>query len=95
MNELDIRAADALIHRGSAERFLPGRRLAKKEEKQPEYHVQERHFGRFERQFPVPAGVNAAQIAATFKERRADGRPAQDGRSEKARAKNRGESGLM
>jgi len=46
---------------------IKGEKTEEKEEKQPEYHVQERHYGRFERQFPVPAGVDAAQISATFK----------------------------
>jgi HSP20 family protein len=46
---------------------IKGEKAEEKEEKKPDYHVQERHFGAFERQFPIPDSVETAAIAATFK----------------------------
>ena len=40
------------------------RNRKKKEEKKKDYFLQERHFGSFERCFPVPEGVDANQIDA-------------------------------
>ncbi len=47
---------------------IKGEKTEEKEEKKPNYHVQERHYGSFERRFPVPESVDAAKIEATFKQ---------------------------
>jgi len=46
---------------------IKGEKTEEKEETKPDYHVQERHFGAFERHFPIPDGVETAEIEATFK----------------------------
>jgi HSP20 family protein len=38
-----------------------------KEEKRKDYHIQERHFGSFERSFRLPEGIDIDKIDATFK----------------------------
>lgn len=47
---------------------IKGEKTEEKEEKKPNYHVQERHYGSFERRFPVPESVDAAKIEATVKQ---------------------------
>jgi HSP20 family protein len=46
---------------------IKGEKREEKEEKTKGYHLQERHFGSFERFFRVPEGVDADKIEATFK----------------------------
>ncbi len=47
---------------------IKGEKTEEKQEKKPDYHVQERHYGLFERRFPVPESVDAAKIEAIFKQ---------------------------
>ena len=47
---------------------IKGEKSEEKEEKKPDYHVQERYFGSFERRFPVPESVDSTKIEATFKQ---------------------------
>jgi HSP20 family protein len=46
---------------------IKGEKQEEREEKEKGYHVQERHFGSFERLFRVPAGVDTDKITAMFK----------------------------
>ncbi len=46
---------------------IKGEKQEEKEEKKPDFHVRERHFGSFERAFRVPEGVDAEKIDASFK----------------------------
>jgi HSP20 family protein len=46
---------------------IRGEKQEEREEKQKDYHVQERHFGSFERFFQVPDDVDADKITAAFK----------------------------
>jgi HSP20 family protein len=45
---------------------VKGEKEENKEEKKKDYHVQERYYGSFERTFPLPEGVDADKIEATF-----------------------------
>lgn len=47
---------------------IKGEKTEEKEVNKADYHVQERHYGSFERRFPVPESVDAAKIEATFKQ---------------------------
>jgi HSP20 family protein len=46
--------------------LIRGEKKEEKEEKQKDYHVSERRYGSFERDFAVPEGVDQDKIAATF-----------------------------
>lgn len=46
---------------------IKGEKREEKEEKRQDYYLHERRFGAFERVFPVPEGVDAEKIEATFK----------------------------
>jgi HSP20 family protein len=46
---------------------ITGSKTEEKEEKNKNYHLQERRFGSFERYFSVPEGVDEDKIEATFK----------------------------
>jgi HSP20 family protein len=46
---------------------IKGEKQEEKEEKKKDYHLQERHFGSFERRFQVPEGVDASKIEANFR----------------------------
>jgi len=46
---------------------IKGEKEEEKEEKEKDYHIRERHYGSFERQFAVPEGVDADKIEASFK----------------------------
>lgn len=46
---------------------IKGEKQEEKEEKRKGYHLHERHFGSFERHFPVPEGVDPDKIEASFK----------------------------
>ena len=45
---------------------IKGAKKEEKEEKNKNYHLQERHFGSFERYFAVPPGVDMDKIEARF-----------------------------
>jgi len=47
--------------------IIKGEREDAKEEKKKDYHLRERHYGSFERQFAVPEGVDTDKIEARFK----------------------------
>ena len=47
---------------------IKGEKVEEKEEKKPDYHLQERQYGSFERRFPVLESVDANRIEATFKQ---------------------------
>lgn len=46
---------------------IKGEKREEKEEKKKDYYLHERHFGSFERCFPVPDGVETDKIEASFK----------------------------
>lgn len=46
---------------------IKGEKREEKEEKKKDYYLHERHFGSFERSFPVPEGVETDKIEASFK----------------------------
>lgn len=46
---------------------IKGEKQDEKEEKKKDYYLRERHFGAFERSFPIPDGVDVDKIDATFK----------------------------
>ena len=46
---------------------IKGEKKEEKEEKKKDYYLSERHYGSFERRFPVPDAVDAEKIAASFK----------------------------
>ncbi|HUI95844.1 MAG TPA: Hsp20/alpha crystallin family protein [Xanthobacteraceae bacterium] len=46
---------------------IKGEKQEEKEEKKKDYHLQERHFGSFERYFTLPDGVDPDKIEASFK----------------------------
>ena len=46
---------------------IKGEKQEEKEEKKKGYHLQERHYGSFERYFTVPEGVDSDKIEANFK----------------------------
>lgn len=46
---------------------IKGEKQEEKEEKKKGYHLQERHYGSFERYFAVPEGIDADKIEANFK----------------------------
>jgi HSP20 family protein len=46
---------------------IKGEKRQEKEERKKGYHVQERHYGAFERTFRIPEGVDADKIEAIFK----------------------------
>jgi HSP20 family protein len=47
---------------------IKGEKQEEKEEKEKDYHLQERHYGAFERRFQIPEGVDTAKIEADFKQ---------------------------
>ena len=61
MDEKDI---DVSLANGSL--IIKGEKKSEKEEKKKNYYLSERHYGSFERQFPLPEGVDRDKIAATF-----------------------------
>jgi HSP20 family protein len=46
---------------------IKGEKQEEKEEKEKDYHLQERYFGSFERRFQIPDGVDASKIEANFR----------------------------
>ncbi len=45
---------------------LKGEKTQSTEQKDKNYHIQERHHGSFQRTFPLPRGVNCDKISASF-----------------------------
>jgi HSP20 family protein len=62
MDEKDI---DVKVVGGSL--TITGEKKSRTEEKKQNYHLSERRYGSFVRSFPLPGGVDANAIAATFK----------------------------
>lgn len=61
MNEQDV--AVTLVNGGLS---IRGEKHEDKEEKHKDYYMRERRFGAFERYFPMPDGVDAENVAASF-----------------------------
>jgi HSP20 family protein len=62
---IDEKSVDVSVANGAL--TIKGEKREEKEEKNKDYHLQERSFGSFERYFHVPEGVDADKIEATFK----------------------------
>jgi len=62
---LDEKNIEVKVVNGSL--MIKGEKRDAKEEKKKDYHLQERHFGSFERCFSVPEGVDTDRIEANFK----------------------------
>ncbi len=62
---LDEKEVEVKIANGGV--TITGSKKEEKEEKNKNYHLQERRFGSFERYFTVPADVDADKIEAKFK----------------------------
>jgi HSP20 family protein len=62
MDEKDI---EVKLSNGSL--MIRGEKREEKEEKRKNYYLHERHFGSFERNFPVPEGIDPERIEANFK----------------------------
>ncbi len=58
--DLDIELTDNLL-------TIRGEKRQEKEEKESSYHLIERSWGSFQRSIPLPAGIEAAQAKARFK----------------------------
>ena len=63
MNEKDI---EVKVSNGYL--TIRGQKEEEKDEKEKDYHLRERVFGSFERQFPLPESVDADKIQASFKD---------------------------
>ncbi|GGH20118.1 molecular chaperone Hsp20 [Alsobacter metallidurans] len=61
---LDEKSVEVRLVNGSI--VISGEKHVEKDETQGDYHVSERRFGSFERSFPLPDGVDASKIEATF-----------------------------
>jgi HSP20 family protein len=62
---IDEKNVDVQVSNGNL--TIKGEKLEEKEEKKKNYHLQERHYGSFERTFGIPDGVDADKIEASFK----------------------------
>ena len=62
---MDPKNVDVKLVNGSL--MIKGERQEEKEEKRKDYYLRERHFGSFERRFPLPEGIDPEKIEATFK----------------------------
>src|SRR5262245_572877 len=62
---LDQKDIEVTVHDGTL--TIRGERKAEKEEKKDDYYYAERSYGSFLRSLPLPAGVEADQVKATFK----------------------------
>lgn len=60
-NDLSIRVEDEVLH-------ISGERRFEDEENRESYHRIERHYGKFERSFTLPAYVNHGRIKAEYKD---------------------------
>lgn len=60
-DEIDLEIRDDVL-------TLSGHKAEEKEDAGAAYRVSERRFGRFERRFPLPPGVDRAKIAANFRD---------------------------
>jgi len=62
---LDDKSIEVKLSNGGL--VVKGEKRVKKEEKNKDYFLHERHYGSFERAFRVPNGVDIEKIDATFK----------------------------
>lgn len=62
---LDAKNVDVILRNGNI--VIKGEKQDQKEEKAPDYYLQERRFGSFERSFALPEAVDATKVEATFK----------------------------
>jgi len=62
---LDAKNIDVTLRNGNI--VIKGEKQDQREEKAPDYYLQERRFGSFERTFALPAAVDASKVDATFK----------------------------
>lgn len=61
---IEPKDVDVSLKNGSV--VIKGEKQEEREEKTKEHHVKERHYGSFERSFPVPQGADISAIEATF-----------------------------
>jgi HSP20 family protein len=59
-SNIDVKFSDGTL-------TIKGEKRDKKEDKQKDYYLSERHYGSFQRSFGVPDGVDADKIEADFK----------------------------
>lgn len=57
---VEVKVANGLL-------TIKGEKKEEKEERKKDYYLSERRYGAFERRFPIPDGVEADKIEATFK----------------------------
>ena len=62
---LDEKDVEVKVANGAV--TITGSKTEEKEEKNKNYHLQERHFGSFQRYFSLPEGVDVDKIEANFK----------------------------
>jgi len=62
---MDEKNVEVTVSNGNL--IIKGEKKEEKEEKKKDYYLSERHYGSFERHFPVPDAVDAEKIAASFK----------------------------
>jgi HSP20 family protein len=62
-----LEAKDIEVTLRNGNLVLKGEKQEEKEEKAKDYYLKERQYGSFERSFALPEGVDAARIAAEFK----------------------------
>jgi HSP20 family protein len=60
-DNIDVNLADGTL-------TIKGEKKEEKEEKKEDFYLSERRYGRFQRSFVVPQGVDPAKIEATFKD---------------------------
>lgn len=57
--DVELKVTDGMIS-------LRGEKTEERKEEKEDYHVSERHYGSFHRSFPLPRGVDAEKIDASF-----------------------------
>ncbi|MGE5162786.1 MAG: Hsp20/alpha crystallin family protein [Sphingobacteriales bacterium] len=62
---MDEKNIEVKVTKGSL--TIKGEKQEEKEEKKKDYYLHERHFGSFERSFPMPDGADVDKIEASFK----------------------------
>lgn len=61
---IDAKGIEVTLRNGNL--VIRGEKEEEKQEESKDYHLHERHFGSFERAFPVPDGVDPDRIDASF-----------------------------
>ncbi|HZY51093.1 MAG TPA: Hsp20/alpha crystallin family protein [Devosia sp.] len=61
-----LNAKDVEVTMRNGNIVISGEKHEQKEEKAPDYYLQERRYGSFERSFAVPDGVDAGKVEASF-----------------------------